>query len=69
MKRLVIALLGAAMMTSVVLPSQASNPLGTYSTVDTVIPPSTASWGLLLTNHLLEETSTPSLQFMESAII
>ena len=52
MKRLVIALLSAAMMTSVVLPSQASNPLGTYNTVDTVIPPSTASWGLPINESL-----------------
>ena len=52
MKRLVIALLCAAMMTSVVLPSRAANPLGTYSTVDTVIPPSTASWGLPINESL-----------------
>ena len=52
MKRLLIAIVSAAIAASVVLPSQASNPLGTYSAVDTVIPPSIASWGLPINESL-----------------
>ncbi len=52
MKRLVIALLSAAMMTSVVLPSRAASLDGTYNSVMQVVPPSIPSYGLVIDESL-----------------
>lgn len=58
MKRLVIALLCAAMMTSVVLPSRAASLDGTYNSVMQVVPPSIPSYGLVIDESLTGGSST-----------